>query len=166
MIYKFKGKPITLISQKRRLPNGFVKRVEIIRHPGAALIVPFLDSRRVIFNRQYRPSIKVYLFELPAGTLDPGESLSACAHRELLEETGYWAQQLTRLGKIFPVPGYSTEVITIFKAQKIQFQGRHLEPDEIIQTHIFTKKQVRNLFRKGKIIDAKTICALAFCGWL
>lgn len=166
MIYKFKGKPITLISRKRRLPNGFVKHVEMIRHPGAALIVPFLDSHRVVFNKQYRPSVRAYLYELPAGTLEQGESLLACARRELMEETGYRAKQWTRLGKIIPVPGYSTEVITIFKAQKIQFQGRHLEPDEIIQARILTKKQVKNLFRKGKIIDAKTICALAFCGWL
>src|SRR3989344_2196587 len=131
MIYKFKGKPITLISQKRRLPNGFVKHVEIIRHPGAALIVPFLNHRRIVFNRQYRASVKAYLYELPAGTLDHKESLLTCAHRELLEETGYRAEKLTRLGRIIPVPGYSTEVITIFKAQELQFQGRHLEPDEI-----------------------------------
>ena len=161
-----KSKHIKLRIQKRSLPNGRSINLEIIEHPGAALIIPFLDKNHIVFIRQFRPVVDEYLYELPAGTLDKRESAIVCARREIIEETGYKAGILKYFGKIYPVPGYSTEVISIFKAEKLSRREVCREPDEIIETRIFNKSFVRRLFKEGKIIDAKTICALAFCGWI
>ncbi len=162
----FKGKLISLFIKKVKLPNGHTIRVELIKHPGAALIVPFLAKDKVVLLRQYRPVIKSYIYELPAGTLKPGELPLECAKREIIEETGYKAKRFTKLGKIYPVPGYSTEQITIFKAEGLQKAMVCLECDEIIEIIIVDKKKARSLFKSGKLNDAKTICALAMCGWL
>ncbi len=163
---KQKRRRITLKTKITRLPNGHIARVDVIEHPGAALIVPFLSQNQVIFIRQFRPVIGCYLFELPAGTLDKNESAVACARREIIEETGFSAGRILRLGKIFPVPGYSTEIITIFKAERLIKKEMKTEPDEVITIRVFEKSTVQKFFRQGKIRDAKTICALAFCGWL
>ena len=130
------------------------------------LIVPFFTPTKVILLRQFRPVINAYIFELPAGTLEKGEQPLACARREIIEETGYAARKFTRLGIIYPVPGYSTEKITMFKADELTERGMACEADEVIETVMVTKKMVRDLFKTGKIIDAKTICAFAHCGWL
>ncbi len=149
-----------------KLPNGHTVRLELVEHPGAVLIVPFLTRDTVILLRQFRPVINAYIFELPAGTLEKGEQPLACARREIIEETGYSAKKLTRLGSIYPVPGYSTEKITLYKAENLTERGMACEADEVIETLVVTKKMVRELFAAGKIIDAKTICAFAHCGWL
>ena len=162
----FKGKLLKVFIKKVRLPNGYEATFETIRHPGAALIVPFLSKNRVIMLRQLRPVINSYIYELPAGTIDGNESPASCARREIIEETGYSAGKITQLGSIYPVPGYSTEKIVIFKAEKLKKRARLAEKDEIIKTNIYTKTQIRRLFKSGRIVDAKTISAFAICGWL
>jgi len=162
----YTGKLLTLIRRTAVLPTGVRVDLEQIIHPGAALIVPFLSQDRILFIRQLRPVINRYLYELPAGTLDPHEKPRACALRELIEETGYAARRLARIGRIFPVPGYSTEMITIFRADGLRPRQRTPEADEVISVRVLTRARVRRLFAQGKIIDAKTICALAFCGVL
>ncbi len=163
MKYRFKGKAISLLTKKSRLPNGEIINLEMIVHPGAALIVPFLNKDKIIFIRQFRPSLGIYLYELPAGTNEKSESSLSCAQREIVEETGYHAGKITRLGKIYPVPGYSNEVITIFKAEKLSKGKRATEFDEVIEVRPLSRLQIRKLFRQGKITDAKSISALAFC---
>ncbi|MDD5136349.1 MAG: NUDIX hydrolase [Candidatus Omnitrophica bacterium] len=162
----FNGRLIKLVVKKMRLPNGYLATLETIRHPGAALIVPFLSKDRLILLRQYRPVIDSYIYELPAGTLDKRESPLACARREIVEETGFAAGKFSYLGKIFPVPGYSTECIRIYKAERLRKVEHIAEKDEVIKSHIFTRTKVRDLFKAGRIVDAKTISALAMCGWL
>ena len=149
-----------------RLPNGNTIHLELVDHPGAVLIAPFLTRDKVILLRQFRAVINSYIFELPAGTLEKGEQPLACARREIIEETGYSAKKFTRLGIIYPVPGYSTEKITLYKAEELTERGIACEPDDVIETLVVTKKMVREFFAAGKIIDAKTICAFAHCGWL
>ena len=161
-----KKKKITYLVTKRPLPNGDKVLLQMVKHPGAVLIVPFLSSNKIIMMRQFRAVLGKYLYELPAGTIDKGEKIDVCAYRELLEETGYRAKELKRLGKIFPVPGYSTEIIYIFRADKLMKEKTNREADEVIETFMINKSQVRQLFKQGKIHDAKTICGLAFCGWL
>ena len=162
----FQGKLLKVSVKHKRLPNGFLARLEVVEHIGAALIVPFVSRDRIIMLRQFRPVINAYLYELPAGTLNKGESHLSCARREIVEETGFGAAKFSRLGEIFPVPGYSTEKIIIFKAEKLSQCAFHAEEDEVIRVNILTRPQVRGLFRKGKFKDAKTICALAMAGWL
>jgi ADP-ribose pyrophosphatase len=148
------------------LPNGFRIRLDMIEHPGAILVVPFLSRDKIVLLRQFRPVINKYIFELPAGTLEDDESAVACARREMIEETGYKAEKLMRLGCIYPVPGYSTEKIFIYKAEGLKRVGSNIQKDEVIRARITTRKEVCSFFNSGRIIDAKTICAFAFCGWL
>ena len=162
----FKGKLLKLAMKKVRLPNGYVTTYEMIRHPGAALIVPFLAKDKMIILSQLRPVIGRYIYELPAGTLGKNESPLSCARREIIEETGFAAKKFTYLGKIFPVPGYSTECITIYRCEKLRKVEHTAEKDEVIKSLVFSKAAVRRLFRSGKITDAKTIAALALVGWL
>ncbi len=162
----FKGKLLNVFVKKVRLPNGYVATFEMIKHPGAALVIPFLAKDKIIMLKQLRPVIKKYIYELPAGTLDKGESPLACARREIIEETGYSAREFTFLGRIYPVPGYSTEEIIIYKAQGLTKLSRIAERDEVLENRVFDESKVRRLFKSGKIVDAKTIAALAFCGWL
>jgi len=162
----FSGKLLKLYIKKERLPNGYVATFEMIKHPGAALIVPFLSKDKVIMLRQLRPVIDSYIYELPAGTLDVNESPLSCARREIVEETGYSARKFTLIGSIVPVPGYSTEKILIFKAEGLEKKPRVTEKDEVIKLKVYNKNEINELFKNGKIIDAKTICAFAYCGWL
>lgn len=148
------------------LPNGRTVRITFINHPGAVLIVPFLNKDLIVMMRQFRPALKKYIYELPAGTLEADEPPSACARRELLEETGFKAGRLVKLGAIYPVPGYSTEVIHIFKAGRLTAAGAQPEDYEVIELIPMNKSTVRRLLVKGKLMDAKSICALVFCGWL
>ncbi len=162
----FKGKLLNVSRKKVILPNGNKVELDIVDHPGAALVVPFLDEKNIIFIRQFRPVINSYLYELPAGTLNIKENILACAKRELIEETGYSSGKIKKIGAIVPVPGYSTEKIFIFKAQDLKKVDHKNEPDEVIIVEKMNRQHVLKLFRSGKIIDAKTICALAMCGWL
>lgn len=149
-----------------KLPNGRLTKIDYIEHPGAVVIVPFLNKNSVVFLRQFRPALKKYLFELPAGTLDPNESLATCAKRELIEETGLRCRTITKLGQIYPVPGYSTEILHLYKAEGLT-QGEAAPEDyEVLENVLMTKPQVRAMFKSGKLQDAKSICALAHCGWL
>ncbi len=148
------------------MPNGHRMDLELIEHPGAVLVVPFLKSDSVIMLRQLRPVINKYIYELPAGTKEPGERESACVSREIVEETGYSAGKLTRLGFIYPVPGYSTEKITVYRADGLKKAKRDPQADEIISVRIIGRKQLKAMFGCGRIVDAKTICAFTLCGWL
>ena len=164
--YKFTGKNIKLISRRQRLPNGDLKNVEMISHPGAVCVAAFLDPKRIVFLRQYRQVPRSYLYELPAGTLDEKEDFLTCARRELREETGYTAKEWTKVGRTYPLPAYSDEQIIIYKAKNLTLAETDRDADEIIEVLPMSLSQVKKLFSKGKIIDAKTICALTFCGIL
>lgn len=162
----YRGRLISLYKRRARLPNGYVSTLEIIKHPGAVLIIPFITEDKIILLRQYRPVINTYMYELPAGTLKKNEAGIACARREIVEETGFSAKKLTRLGCIYPVPGYSTEKITIYEAKGLIKKEGNADKDEVIECFTVTKSKVKRLFKEGKLIDAKTICAFSLCGWL
>ncbi len=164
----FNGKVIKVVAETRRLPNNCTVRLEVVEHRGAALILPLLAKDKVIVLKQFRPVINRYIYELPAGTLEVGETPYQCARREIKEETGYQAARLERLGAIYPVPGYSTEKIHIFKATGLTRPKVKalLDQDEILYPEVFTRKQVQDFFLRGRIVDAKSICAFAMCGWL
>ena len=163
ILYQFTRKNMVLVARHRRLPNGHPLDLEMITHPGAVCIVPFLNSKQIVLMRQYRAAVDSYLYELPAGTLDDNENPLTCAQRELKEETGYSAKSWKKVGKIFPLPAYSDEQILIYKAAALKFEQSKLEADEVIEVCPTTLAEIKRLFARGKIIDSKTICALTFC---
>ena len=153
-----------MTTELQTLPNGHKKTIELIRHPGAALIVPFLNKNTIVMIRQYRPAIGTYLYELPAGTLDRNERPLHCAKREIIEEIGYRARNFKKLGMIYPAPGYSDEKIHIYKAWNLTPDYRPGDPDEIIQIRKYTFPQMRKLVKLGKIRDSKTLAAFTLVG--
>lgn len=158
----FKGSFLNAFINTVEFPNGYQGNVEFIKHPGAVLIVPELRDGSMVLIRQFRPVIGRFIWEFPAGTLEANENPLMCARRELIEETGYKAKLFKKLGFIFPVPGYSTEKIIIYKARGLSRVARNLMEDEVIDEKVFSRKEVFELVKKRKIIDAKTICALSF----
>lgn len=160
----YKGKIVQLVLKRKRLPGGCVADLEIIRHPGAVLIVPFLSRDRIVLIRQYRPVIDEYIWELPAGTLNKNEAALECAKRELAEEVGYTAKSWKGIGAIYPAPGYTTEKIQLFTAKQLTRVGSCRDRDEIIRPRVFSKREIARLLAKGRLVDAKTICALVLAG--
>lgn len=152
MPFKFTTKDVVI--------NGKSRSFKIVEHPGAAVIVAERDGK-VALLRQFRPAVDSYLWELPAGTLDPGEDPDVCAARELEEETGFRPRRVERLGKIYPCPGYSTEVIYVYHATGLEPGQRNLDEGEVIdQVEWLAPERLNALMAAGDITDAKTIAAL------
>ena len=154
------GRVFTMVKEMVSLANGAVAELEIIEHPGAAAIVPFIDKDHILMLRQYRHAVKTNLWEIPAGTLDPQEAELTCAQRELVEETGFRAAVWQRLGEIVPVPGYSNERIHMYLARDLTKEEQNLDEDEIIEVHRFAFHEAIAMIRRGEIQDAKTISGL------
>lgn len=162
-----RGRVFTLVRENVTLENGTTTDVEFIEHPGAAAIIPMPSATRVVLLKQYRHALKNYIWEIPAGTLDPQEEIISCAKRELTEETGYSAGRWHRLGEITPVPGYSDERIHIFLATDLQPVGRHLDADEVIDVREVDFLKALEMIGAGKIQDAKSIAGLYLASsWL
>jgi len=160
----YKGRLLRFFVRKQKFPNGYVADLEVVKHPGAVLITPFLTDEKIILISQYRPVIGKYIWELPAGTFHKGENALLCARRELIEEVGYASSEWKKLGFIYPAPGYTDEKIIIFSAKKLKKVKTRREEDEVIRPKIFTKKEISRLLDSGRIVDAKTICALKLAG--
>jgi ADP-ribose pyrophosphatase len=134
--------------------------VETILHPGAVAILAATADGKVILERQYRHSVKRFLYEVPAGTLEPGEDPGDCASRELLEETGYRATSLKKLGALYTAPGYSSEVLHLFSAKAVKAGGQRLEDDEAISVSLHEPREALRLVTRGGISDAKSLVLL------
>ena len=142
------------------LNDGTTSRRELIVHPGAVVIVPWVDADHLCLIRNYRWVIDRTLFELPAGTLSPGEDPEQAAARELAEETGYCAGRLEKLLEFYPSPGILTEVMHLYTAEQLTPGGPRLELDERIETEILAWDEVLGLIDSGQITDAKTLVGL------
>lgn len=158
----YKGKVIRLSKERLTLPNGETTELEVIRHPGAAAIVPLLADHQVVMIKQYRHAVGQFLWEVPAGTINPGESPIECAKRELPEEAGYRARTFQELGEIFPLPGYSDEHIHIFLATGLIPGRQNLDADEVLDVRPIPLEEAFEMIKRGEIRDAKTIIALFF----
>jgi len=163
----FTGRIVSLDVDTVRYPNGTVGDLEMLRHPGAAAVVPFLDDPRgddprVLLIRQFRHATGDYLWEIPAGRRDAGEAPEATAIRELREETGYSCRALHKLTWIWTTPGFTDEVIHLFLATDLTPGTTAQEDDEVLDLHTLHWSQVRAMIRDGAIVDAKTLVALLY----
>jgi len=154
------GRVFTLAVDNVTLSNGITIDIDVIRHPGAAAIVPLMSKSSVILIKQYRYAVGGYIWEIPAGTLNPGESPIECAKRELVEETGYSSDKLEKLTEIVPVPGYSDERIHIYLATGLVKAVQNLDRDEMLNVHEINMDDALKMIAKGEIIDSKTISGL------
>jgi ADP-ribose pyrophosphatase len=142
------------------LPDGRQFKLAILKHPGACAVVPLLADGRVLLLRQYRHAVRQTLWEVPAGKLDAGEALEACALRELKEETGYVAGRLTSLGTICVTPGYSDELIHLYLAQDLTPGAQALAANESIVCSALPLSEAVAMAETGEVSDAKTAIAL------
>jgi ADP-ribose pyrophosphatase len=161
------GRVINLDRDTVRYPNGSVGQLEMIRHPGASAVVPFLDEPRgpdprIFLVRQFRHAADAFIWEIPAGRLDPGETPATCAQRELEEEIGMTADVLARLTTILTTPGFTDEKIHLFLAHELKKGTHRREPDEFMEVQTRRWSEVMNMIRVGEIVDAKTLVALMF----
>ena len=161
------GRIINVDVDRVRFPDGSEGELEIIRHPGASAVVPFLSDPagadpQVLLLRQYRYAASGFLYEIPAGRLDAGEAPESCARRELLEETGCSARAMSHLTTVFTTPGFTDERIHLFMAEGLTQGETRRESDEFIEVVPTPLTRALEMIRGGEIQDAKTALALLF----
>lgn len=156
----YEGKILSLRVDQVEFESGKSTVREVVEHRGAAAIVPILDGITVILVRQFRYPADSNLLEIPAGTLEPGENPEMCAARELEEETGYRAGEMSKILECFVAPGYSTERIHFYLARKLIRAEMRTEEDERIAIEAVPIAEALRMIRKGQIQDAKTVCGL------
>jgi ADP-ribose pyrophosphatase len=163
----YSGRIVNLDLDTVRFPDDSTGQLEILRHPGASAVVPFLDpprsdDPRVVLIRQFRHAADGFIWEVPAGRLDAGETPEICASRELEEETGMRARRLERLTTIYTTPGFTDERIHLFLAEGLEPGAEHREGDEFMELHTVRWSEVMQLVRSGTIVDGKTLVSLMF----
>jgi len=160
----FKGKVFDVERAKVKLPHGRESTQEVVRHSKSAVLVPVPEPGHVILIRQYRFALNAWMWELPAGSVDEGESPEQAAVRECHEEIGKVPATVVRLAALYPTPGYCDEEMIFFRLADLRPPApdspRHADPDENIETRSLTIDEVRAMVRSGEIVDLKTAFGL------
>ena len=156
----YHGRLLRVLEDEVRLANGRTARREYVRHPGAVMIVPLLDSRTVVLVRQYRYPLARHFYEIPAGKIDPGEKPLQTARRELREECGYTARQWRHLTTIHPCIGYSDERIELYSARGLALVGHAPDDGELLEVVPMSFAAALRWVREGRITDEKTVIGL------
>ncbi len=164
---KYTGRIINVDVDDVRFPDGSVGQLEMVRHPGASAILPFLtdpggEDPQVLLIRQYRYAAEGYVYEVPAGRLDPGETPEECAVRELKEETGCGAGNIEHLCSFYTTPGFTDEKIHAYMASDLTRGESSLEADEFVETISLPLSRALGMIREGSIVDAKTALTLMY----
>jgi|SRR3989339_1807836 len=160
----YSGRVFSLYKTHLKDNEGLKIFRETVVHPGAVAIIPLISKNKIILVRQYRYAAGQHIWELPAGTLNPNESPLVCAKRELEEETGFVAGRIKMITHFYTCPGFCTEKMHLFIAEKLQATAQKLDPDEKITYKIFNRSEIRHLAAKNKINDAKSLIGLIL--WL
>lgn len=163
----YTGKVLNLDIDRVRFPDGSVGELEMIRHSGASAVVPFLgdpagEDPQLLLIKQYRYAANGFLYELPAGRLDPGETPEACARRELREETGCAAERVELLYTMYTTPGFTDERIHLFMATGLSHGATGHESDEFLTLETVPLSQALEMIRDGLIQDAKTALGILY----
>ena len=157
----YQGRILDLEVDRVRLPNGKETTREVVRHKGAAVMLPLLESGEIVFVRQYRYPMGEMLLELPAGKIDEGEEAETCARRELEEETGWRAGTIKNLGWFYTTPGFSDEILHAFFASDLEaVEDAVQDPDEVIEILTMPVDDAFAACADGRIRDSKTIATL------
>lgn len=146
-------------------PGGRQNERDVIRHNGSVVILAVDDSKNkknpwIVMERQYRHAANQYLWELPAGKIDPGEEPLAGAKRELIEETGYRAKKWSPLVEYYPSPGFLGETMKVFLAEGLRAGEAHPEADEEIELRLIRLSDMLKMIEKGAILDGKTLSSV------
>ncbi|MGI9188522.1 MAG: NUDIX hydrolase [Longimicrobiaceae bacterium] len=163
-----RGRVVDLSIDRVRFPDGSLGELEMIRHSGAAAILPLFGNPAdtdpdLLLIRQYRYATGGYLYEVPAGRPDrEGEPWEECARRELEEETGLRAGKLLRLTTIYTTPGFTDERIHLFLATELSEGSTSFDPDEFVEPVRIPVSRALEMIRSGEISDAKTICTIGY----
>ncbi len=158
-----RGRAITFRIDTVRLPNGMLATREFIAHPGAVGIIPFVDRETIVMVRQYRHPVGEVTLEVPAGKLDKGESVLACARRELAEETGYTAGKIRPLMNYWPTPAFSDEVLHLYVAENLKPGKMLTDEDEFLECTTLPFKKALRMVLDGELRDSKTIICILAC---
>ncbi|MBO8150906.1 MAG: NUDIX hydrolase [Candidatus Marinimicrobia bacterium] len=153
----FKGKLLDVYVDEVLLPSGRTAVREYIKHPGAAVVIPYVGNGELIFVRQYRYPVREVTVELPAGKIDTGEDSIATVERELIEETGYRANRFVELLCFYPSVGYTNEILCVYWAQELSYIGERPDPDENIEVMKMSISEAVERIFAGDIKDSKTI---------
>jgi ADP-ribose pyrophosphatase len=161
-----RGRVFTVQVESITQPNGMPLEAEMVRHPGSVVLVPVADDGSLVLVRQYRHAVGRHVWELPAGTLKPGEVPESAAARECQEEIGLIPGRLDYLGAYYPTPGYCDEIMHFYRATALREPGAndpvaHADEDEDIETVRFDRDTMRGMIASGEIVDLKTIGGLA-----
>lgn len=156
----YQGRAFRVDVVDARLPDGKVRKFDLVQHPGAVTIVPLDSEGRLLFVRQFRLGAGKDLLELPAGTLEPGEDPDACAAREIREETGMAAKLMKKLGTFYMAPGYSSEYMHVYLATGLYPSRLEGDEDEFLQLEAIPVDQVFEMVSKGELLDGKSLAAL------
>lgn len=166
----YQGKVFNVTSDKVREPNGITAQRDVVRHSGSVVVLAIDDTGdppRVLLERQYRYAAQDYLWELPAGRIEPGENPLAAGKRELLEETGYRARHWKRILFFYPSPGFLDETMTIYLASELTSGDAQPEEDERIECKLLPCSVAIDMIFSGKIRDGKTIAGVLWLAqWL
>ena len=161
----YQGRVFSVTVDEVRYADGRVVKMDCVRHRGSVVLLPMTAPDRILLVRQYRYVVNRWLWELPAGTLEPNETLEAAALRECHEEVGKIAGRAQKLGSFFPSPGFCDEQMNFFLLTELRDRlpnepAAHQDPDEILNVKEFSLKEVREMVRAGEIADMKTVVGI------
>ena len=158
----YEGKKIDLALQQVRLADGSYQDREVVVHRGAVTLLPMVDTNLVCLIKNFRYSVGETLIEVPAGTIDPGETADSTAPRELTEETGYTASKITKLVEWWVSPGVFTEKMTLYLCEELTAGPSDHQPDEHMENWVVSWEEAVAMVMDGRIHDAKTMFAILY----
>lgn len=156
----YQGKIFRVLKEVVELPDGKTTTRDIVKHNGGVGVIAITADGKIPLVRQFRKGIERVSLEIPAGKLELGEDIEECGKRELREETGYDAKKLTLLSSFSPTPAYCSEIIYVYEAENLTYEGQKLDENEFLNVEYYTLDEIYEMIKSGEIIDAKTIIAV------